>query len=77
MQNRNCRPLALSLSLVVQTWARENTVAVSAFHAPPHPFTIQSSKTSMTLGFITVGGNWFFFVFSWQDFAIFWPQIFK
>jgi len=33
----NCRPLALSLSLVVQMWARENTVAVSAFRARP-PF---------------------------------------
>jgi len=37
MQNANCHPLALSLSLslVVQMWARENTVAVSAFRAPP------------------------------------------
>ncbi len=37
MQNANRRPLALSLSLVVQMWARENTVPVSAFRAPP-PF---------------------------------------
>ncbi len=39
MQNANRRPLALSLSLslVVQMWARENIVAVSAFRAPP-PF---------------------------------------
>jgi hypothetical protein len=28
---------SLSLSLVVQMWARENTAAVSAFRAPP-PF---------------------------------------
>jgi len=28
---------ALSLSLVVQMWARENTLAVSTFRAPP-PF---------------------------------------
>jgi len=31
------RSLSLSLSLVVQMWARENTVAVSAFRAP-RPF---------------------------------------
>jgi hypothetical protein len=37
MQNANCHPLALSLSLVLQMWARENTVAVSAFRAP-QPF---------------------------------------
>jgi hypothetical protein len=30
--------VALSLSLVVQMWARENTVAASAFRAPP-PFS--------------------------------------
>jgi hypothetical protein len=29
--------LSLSLALVLQMWARENTVAVSAFRAPP-PF---------------------------------------
>ncbi len=29
------RSLSLSLSLVVQMWARENTVAVYAFRAPP------------------------------------------
>ncbi len=32
----------------------------------PHPFSIQSSKTSVTLGFIIVGGNWFFFFFRGQ-----------
>jgi hypothetical protein len=31
------RSLSLSLFLVVQMWARENTVADAAFHAPP-PF---------------------------------------
>ncbi len=55
---------SLSLSLVVQMWERENTVAVSAFRQrSPHRFTIQSSKTSMTLGLIIVGGNWFFLFF--------------
>jgi hypothetical protein len=33
LHQANCRPLALSL--VVQMWARENTLAFSAFRAPP------------------------------------------
>jgi hypothetical protein len=53
MQNANRRPLSLSLSLVVQMRARENTVAVSAFRAPP-PFyypIFEILNYSITSGF--------------------------
>jgi len=61
---------------VVQTWSRENTVAVSAFRAPP-PFY---NPIFENLDDFRVYKSWrqlIFFVFSRRDFAIFWPQIFK
>jgi hypothetical protein len=65
---------SLSLSSGANVGKRKHSSGL-CIPSSPHHFSIQSSKTSMTLGFIRVGGNWFFFVFSRRDFAIFWPQI--
>jgi len=79
LHHTNCRPLALSLALclVVQMWARENTVAVPAFRAPPPFYYPVFENLNDFRVYNCLRQLICFFVFSWRDFAIFWPQIFK
>jgi len=70
------RSLSLSLSSGANVGKRKHT---SGFWIPRSP-TLLVSNLFENLNNFRVYNSWrqlIFFLFSWRDFAIFWPQIFK